>query len=1136
MRRGTRIAQAYVSTTVDGDGMNEEIVREVDKAGPGVEKVGDEHGERYGDHFSEGFFARLRSKVSKRMSSNLSPEMDKVGKEAGERLGKSMIDSLRTRLAGADDLVERLTKMLDADNGKNKARQFALTKELRLARGEADRLERALRSVMRTEGLLGSAVSGNRRDLARDTGLTSIDDWLRGTRSRNNAIHFFTQLLGGMIRTFERGLLLGKTFADNLSKVEEGAGFLQKLAGGFGLGGAGGEAGGLGGMLKGVGAAAPSAAAGLLAVVAAASVLVSVLGALLAIITALAATIVSALVGALAVAGGAILAVVAAGGLLTAAFMSMTDAQQNLLKGAFLPIKEEMVGIAQIMLRDIVPAFAVWSRNIQQALLLLAPLSAVMGRAFAQAGTIFTQALSGPGFQQFSAALTTYLPGIVNNLSRALGGFLNGMLSLFAALLPLVAQFANWLARVATDFARWASSTQGQNSIVDFAGRAVASLQALWGFVTSFVGAIGRLLFSPQAQAAGNTIFTGLARAFDALNRKIQQASRNGDLKKWFDDAVKFGGQLWSVIQALLKTFTKLYDSGVLKAVGMAIGTVANLINALNVVLGPLISLIGKSLVPALSVVLAPLNATASAIIAIGNAVKWVLDLFSMAGASISSGHVNGPGKGGIGSLLQNGITGRNPSASTFKPAPPAPSFNVSGLISSGTSALNATSVGSGGFRAPSKKQWKNPYVKFARSLIAESPSIRQQIRNAVIEVNKAVIQGIKDAASATTNDDVVSALQGTINSIAQSATDAVQLAQDQLNSAAQDLLNASSPKEARKALREVRKAQKNMKLALAEQTQIVRAEKILAAQGVVNPANVTKLLDGVKVTNATLADYAEARGRVADMLDDANQKLADAISLRDDYVKQVSDSVKQYGSLVTAQAQVIDGVTQALTANDIVTNLQDRLNKIQTFQSNLRLLLAQGLSQDAYKQIVDAGVDAGSAYAQALVNGGQGAISEVNGLVGQISGIANQLGTDASSFLYQAGVDAAQGLVDGLTSLSAQLDAAAVRLGNSIAAAIQRTLGIKSPSRVLRGMMAYVGDGAVLGLDDQHVKVGNAAARLAAQIAVTPEAARYAGASAAPVSGNGNDPRFRDLIVQTPTENPKAVAMEVLNEVTGRI
>ena len=89
---------------------------------------------------------------------------------------------------------------------------------------------------------------------------------------------------------------------------------------------------------------------------------------------------------------------------------------------------------------------------------------------------------------------------------------------------------------------------------------------------------------------------------------------------------------------------------------------------------------------------------------------------------------------------------------------------------------------------------------------------------------------------------------------------------------------------------------------------------------------------------------------------------------------------------------------------------------------------------------------------------------------------------------------------------------------------------------------MTHVGDGAVIGLDDQKVKVSAAAARLAAAISVSPEVAAYAAVrgTAPTVDGeevSGNRPRFvwnGDIV--TPTKDPKAVTAEVLNELTARL
>jgi hypothetical protein len=375
------------------------------------------------------------------------------------------------------------------------------------------------------------------------------------------------------------------------------------------------------------------------------------------------------------------------------------------------------------------------------------------------------------------------------------------------------------------------------------------------------------------------------------------------------------------------------------------------------------------------------------------------------------------------------------------------------------------------------------------------------------------------------------------------SASTIVDNARANLDSAASSLSSASSAGAAAKALAEVRASQAALEAALKNQNRIDRMANKLDKQKVVSGNKVKRLLDGLKVQNATLADYAAARDRLTTRLEKANQKLVDAIAMRKNYKSAVKDAAIAFGSILSAQAQTIDGIEQALTATDITTNLQDRLAKIKAFQDNLRILLAQGLSNDAYKQIVDGGVENGSAYAAALVEGGIGAIAQVNSLVSQIDGVANSLGNQTADRLYAAGVSAAQGLVDGLESMSDKLDNAATRLGNAIARAIKKSLGIKSPSRVMRDSMNSVGDGLVLGLDDQHRQVERAANRLSSQIQVAPsaEVARYEAAQARAAMVSGNQPvaaagTSHTWNIVTPTEDPEAVAREAINEMTGRL
>ena len=1116
------------------------------------------------------YLARLRADIERR-SALMAREQElmarvqeddrwnKAVERAQERIRQVRFDSRVAESAIRNAELKLATLLADRE-------ALELKLDLDLPARELAMVEAKIRSIDATIELDYDS-NALRRSLAGAGGSASHDfsstiGKMFGKRSRNNFLNLIGSTIGGAAKMASLGTKAVQGFAQGFSEVSENASRFQKLLNGISQ--AGVNAGLTGGRaFAGIGASAAAAGPAIAVVILAMSAMVSVASALLAIVTALVATITSALVGALFVAGGAILALVTAGGLLTAAFTSMTEEQRKFLASSFTPVRDAFAGLGQIIFQEFTrpmengrSAIEQWSRNIQNALALVGPLAKSVGRAFAEAGNIITGAFSGAGVQMFLATLTGPIQGltngmgtlefIVNRLSVAFDGFFNGMLAMFSAALPYVAQFADYLARVGTNFTKWTTSPKGQNSIADFASRAVQSLQSLWGFVVAFTKGLSAVLFSPEAQSLGNTMFDYLADAF----RRFKRAVADGSLQQWFADAASFGARAWGVLKAFGQMLSALNDSGVLKAVGFMFEYFAISLDAVAFFLGPVIKLFGLFGPAIAASVLSPLAIASTALMVFVGGVRELGNLLS---------HIPGLDFLNTGDVDWDGIFGnigkvKNQFTDAFKAAPPVtlpdrkqykpPSTSGGGswlnsILNSGGSARDKTYQKDGGNLPdpPTKPEWRNPYAGWANSLIDEGPKISAQIKNAMISVNKQVSNAIRKAANAKTGDAARSALLDIASNIRDSADQTVNSARDALNSAAQRLASATTKGEAKRALAEVASAQRDLAAALANQRRINNVARRVNAQRLVDPANVKALVSGLKVQNATLADYAVAQERLAKRLDSAKQRLKDAIAMRDDFRKTITDSVKTYGALTTAQKQTVDGVEQALTYKDITQNLSDRLTKIKDFYTNLRVLLGLGLSNDAYKQIVDAGVEQGSEYAAALVAGGAGAVAQVNSLTSQIASAASSLGSAASSRMYQAGVDAARGLVEGLTSLSAQLDSAAARLGNSIARSIRRSLGIKSPSTVLIGMMEHVGDGAVIGLRNQQGKVDEAASRLFDNVKVSPEVAAYAAAvgGSPTVSGNGGQ-KFRDLIVNTPTENPQAVAMEVLSEVTGRL
>lgn len=1458
------------------------------------------------------------------------------------------------------DSVQREGRLLDAAYRDDEARE----------RRRQVMLERAYKmNAQYNSGKLDG--TGQRKDPGADFGMQVGKMFGKG--SRNNALNLIGGTVENLVGLFGK---MGLTGTSMLSKI----------------------------------------AAGGIAVTISLSALVSVLGAVLGLLTAITSTIVTALVGGAVILAATFAAAATGAGLLAAAFMSLDDDQFANMKKTFAPLKDTMAGIGQLMVKDMIPAFDKWASNLQRSMMLIIPTAKVMGEAFARSGKIVTRSLSGEGFQKFAGAMEKFLPKITVNFSKALGSFLNGMMGSFAALTPSVLRLSDYLAKVAERFSKWATSAKGQNAIANFAKSAEKSIKSLWGFVREFSGYLSDVLFSSQAQKAGNGMFDSLTKSFENFRKNL-----SGDgLKKWFDDALQFGSAAKQAFIGLSNVIAALYDSGVLsmvgevfKTIGSALQTAAPAVKLFTSALGALPPIVANIAVAALVFPRLAAGLTAmkgsmdTAIVsarvlklemstmsgvatkakammtAVGGAARTAAgvggmvalqkgaeksgtamgDLLTIGGAAATGFGVAGPWGAAIAGagaglytiykratsaadgtkvlakstdslkassanvttlansydLVSGAVTkstrsvlanyllvdeqgkksgdimkaagieaqtaisammgdpaavsqvnrvfqsmadsvepykaavveaelamkqfkeeqgrasvngaGRDaaadnakwtelrnkikaaeaalkdqktevsntrnawaslngygevsrkqfndlrfaalnlnkdltkafptkerrsaivaevreegtvptaekinsmiqkfdmtkpeikafvktvgvdaseaqirelmrtgefltkkelklravvdaPDASAFRPFEDAihgferrkfkapdmktptkkgatdaaktaksggatvgtefgagmrggilgatavvanqaaamvrtaiAAARIAALISSpskkteeigkfmgeglsvglGKQDKNAKAAGkrlansaikgaadtmarmaldapitkagaetrantaksrggtkedpvsgnrgskagkSGGGSSGNgsgKNNWKNPWKKMAERILKQAPSAAELMSIAIRDLNRKVALSIIEASKSQDGDAVSSAMAAGSEQFRDFATDAVAQARDNVYSAADTLASATTKAAGRKAKRALDRALKERKHALAEQVKLNNAAKKMAAQQIVTPKHVAALLNvknhGI-VANATLADYATAREQLVKRIEDAEDALADAIAVRDDYKNAVADSIRSFGSLLTAQVKAIDGVDQALTHTDITENLEDRLAKIRKFRDNLKTLLSLGLGKTAYEQLVDAGVEGGSAYAEALVQGGVGAVSGVNDMTAAIGVEADALGLESSNRLHQAGVDSAAGFLAGLKTLDKELQAAATAFAKKFADAIKKELGIKSPSTVMIGLMGDVGDGAVIGLNAQHNKVGLAATNLADTISRRSSATIDGGTpgSGSAVSGNQT---VHNWNITTPTENPAAVAQEMINEMTGRL
>ncbi len=196
-----------------------------------------------------------------------------------------------------------------------------------------------------------------------------------------------------------------------------------------------------------------------------------------------------------------------------------------------------------------------------------------------------------------------------------------------------------------------------------------------------------------------------------------------------------------------------------------------------------------------------------------------------------------------------------------------------------------------------------------------------------------------------------------------------------------------------------------------------------------------------------------------------AGERLAALKAQRAEYAAAVTQSAKDYAGL----GNLVLGENENLSASGIAQYFRDRLSAITNFNAKLASLKGR-ITSSLYDQIAKMGVEQGTSYAEALSTASPQALAEINSLGGQIDSAAAALGTSTAQTMYGAGVQSAQGYYDGLQSMLAKIEKQGVKIAKALVKQLRKALGIKSPSRVMRGVGKYTVDGLDQGLDERRV------------------------------------------------------------------
>jgi len=210
------------------------------------------------------------------------------------------------------------------------------------------------------------------------------------------------------------------------------------------------------------------------------------------------------------------------------------------------------------------------------------------------------------------------------------------------------------------------------------------------------------------------------------------------------------------------------------------------------------------------------------------------------------------------------------------------------------------------------------------------------------------------------------------------------------------------------------------------------------------------------------LVRLAGQRDSAAGKLKAAQARLASLQKSWVDERNSVASGIMQNASIITASPDQDRNVN----ANDVLVQMQQRVQAAVQFSAELEELRKKGLRSDLIQQLASAGVDQAGATAQALAGGTQGQIQAMNKMQASLASAANATGAAVATAMYGAGIRSAQGLVKGLQSQERAIEAQMMRIALAMQKAIKKALGIRSPSTVMARLGDHTARGMAVGID----------------------------------------------------------------------
>lgn len=199
----------------------------------------------------------------------------------------------------------------------------------------------------------------------------------------------------------------------------------------------------------------------------------------------------------------------------------------------------------------------------------------------------------------------------------------------------------------------------------------------------------------------------------------------------------------------------------------------------------------------------------------------------------------------------------------------------------------------------------------------------------------------------------------------------------------------------------------------------------LLTRDGYTKAADTLKRLSGALTQSAL--DYSALTRRL--------EVASDAF---DDLTGRMQEQYRTSRDLVLGLGKVAD----AQSFDQLTYLLGETTSRATEFQGVLVALKEQGLSEELWNQLAEAGPES-MALAQSILDQGAAGIEQLNGLSTGLVGAADAMGSLVADSMYQQGVDAMQAYIEGLKSQQLALEAQLGLMANNVLA---QTAGAITP------------------------------------------------------------------------------------------